>query len=141
MRLLVKNLFPFFILLFVVMGCTEAARQESRERAEREQIEQKAEEAREAIVERLNKRFDSRPDCIFKFHASGSNSDRLEISNCSPTKTRIMPELVLTAGDRKELKSLGFDWVETTNWGGAFAFPTGLWRFNEDSTLRFITNK
>jgi hypothetical protein len=134
MRLLVKNLFPFFILLFVVMGCTEAARQELRESAEREQIERKTQEAREAIVERLNKRFDSRSDCIFKFRVSGLS---LEISSCSPTKARILPEQVLTAGDRKELKSLGLGWVETTNRGGA----TEVWGFNEDLTLHFISYK
>jgi hypothetical protein len=116
------------------MGCTEAARQEYRESAERERIERKTQEAREAIVERLNERFDLRSGCIFEFRVSGLT---LQISSCSPTKARILPEEVLSAEDRKELKSLGLGWVETTNRGGA----TEMWGFNEDLTLHSISYK
>ncbi len=81
MKLLVKNLFPFFILLFVVMGCTKLARQAPGKLEEQEKV-----------IEILNKQFDLRKadrtarqvvqgiefDCSFKFR-EGIEDDKITL--------------------------------------------------------------
>lgn len=138
MKFLALKLLPFFILLFVVMGCTEEVRRQNREKAETEAREKKAINAREDIAEQLSKEFDSRPDCLFRFQALGEQSKTLLIKNCAPTTARIKPELVLTPENRTKLKSLGFEEVEVDSWESAFRSYTSLYQFNDDGTLHFV---
>jgi hypothetical protein len=142
MKLLVKKVLPFLILLFAVLGCSEEARRQSREKAEAEAVVQKAVDARKAFAKQLSDKFDREPrECLFKFQTLMSSGKTLLIKNCAPTTARIKPEQVLTAEDRKNLKSLGFDEIDVDSWESAFKSQTEVWLFNEDSSLRSVSYK
>ncbi len=141
MKLSVKKLLPFLILLFVSLGCTEEARRQSREKAEAKALEQKAEKAREAIADQLSKKFDIYPDCLFRFWTGGSQSKTLYVKNCSPKKGITKPDDFLEAEDRKNLKTLGFEEIEIDSWESAWKAYTTLWQFNDDATLSFVKYK
>ncbi len=141
MRLSVKKLLPFLVLLFVVLGCTEEARRQSRESAEAEARESKAEKAREAFADGLSKKFDIYPDCLFRFSTGGTREKRLYAKNCNPKRGITQPQEFLEAEDRMTLKNLGFEEIEIDSWESAMKAYTTLWQFNEDASLRFVGYK
>jgi hypothetical protein len=113
MKLLVKNLFPFFVLLFVVMGCTEAARQDRAKFQEREKV-----------IELLNKQFDLRKadrtvyqvakgiefDCRFKFYMEKWANDKLLFAEfCESTPSNASLADILTPENLALLKNSGFE--------------------------------
>ncbi len=123
--MLVRNLFPFFILLFIVMGCTEAARQERFKSEERGKI-----------VGVLNKQFSLRDkdrtvyqvvngiefDCSFKFRLGDRNDNTvryigdktLAVSFCESTSEFIKKSklvMVLTPENVSLIKNAGFEQV------------------------------
>ncbi len=120
MKLLVRNLFPFLILFFVVMGCTEAARQDRAKFKERERV-----------IELLNKQFDLRKadrtvyqvtkgiefDCRFKFYMEKWANDKLLFAEfCESTSEHTRKEeklaAVLTPENLTLLKNAGFEKIE-----------------------------
>jgi hypothetical protein len=117
MKFSVKNLFPFFILLFVVIGCnqmTEQERAKSKAMQEADEREDRAESRREELATSLSKiyDFDSVGRCVYMFSTSGSRSKKLTVSPCLlVAHTRIKGEYILTS-HREELKKLGFEALE-----------------------------
>jgi hypothetical protein len=115
MKLLVRNLFPFFILLFVLMGCGMS----EQERAKYEE--------RKQVVEVLNKQFDLRDrireaaglrsyDCKFKFELGNEDGKTTLVvyfceSTSSATKERKLAD-VLTPENTALIKNAGFEQVK-----------------------------
>lgn len=118
MKLSVKPLLPFFILLFIVMGCSEAARRE------REAIK-----AREKVLVELNDYWKmptipaGEGDCIYKFSMSGVHSEILDVSPCKIMETRkIKSEEILADGRREKIKKVGFEELHIHQSGGQLEF-------------------
>jgi hypothetical protein len=120
MKLLVKNLLPFLILLFAVLGCTEAARQDHAKFKERERV-----------IEMLNEQFNLRKadrtvyqavkgiefDCRFKFYMEKWANDKLLFAEfCESTSEHTRKEeklaAVLTPENLTLLKNAGFEKIE-----------------------------
>lgn len=113
MKLLTRTLLPFFILLFVVMGCTEAARQDRAKFQEREKV-----------IELLNKQFDLRKadrtvrqvvkgiefDCRFKFYMEKWANDKLLFAEfCESTPESATSADILTPENLALIKNSGFE--------------------------------
>jgi hypothetical protein len=120
MKFSVKNLFPFFILLFAVVGCSSLATtlrdHDAKTKAmyEADEREERAESRREELATALSKLydFDSVGRCVYMFSTSGSGSKKLTVSAClSVAHRRIKGEHILTS-HRDELKKLGFEALE-----------------------------
>jgi hypothetical protein len=136
-----RMLLPLLVLVFVVMGCSEEARKQSRERAEIEASEAKAEKARDGVADELSEKFDIQPDCLFRFSTGGTRSKTLYVKNCSAKKGVTSPEQFLEVSDRQTLKRLGFEEIIITSWESAAKAYTTVYTFNEDSTLKFVGYK
>lgn len=136
-----RMLLPFLALLFVVMGCSEESRRQSRERAEVAARESKLEKDREAYAAALSKKFDIYPDCLFRFRAGGSQSKTFYAKNCNPKRGVTKPQEFLEPDDIDKLKSLGFEQVEIDSWESAWKAYTTLYKFGQNSTLEFVGYK
>ncbi len=116
MKLLVKKLLPFLILVFAVLGCTEAARQDRAKFNERERV-----------IELLNKQFDLRKadrtvhqvvkgvefDCRFKFYMEKWANDKLLFAEfCESTPSNASLADILTPENLTLLKESGFEKLE-----------------------------
>lgn len=120
MKLLIKKLLPFLILLFAVLGCTEAARQDRAKFKERERV-----------IELLNEQFNLRKadrtvrqvvkgiefDCRFKFYMEKWANDKLLFAEfCESTSEHTRKEeklaAVLTPENLALLKNAGFEKIE-----------------------------
>jgi cation diffusion facilitator CzcD-associated flavoprotein CzcO len=122
MPLPVKKILPFLILFLFVMGCTEEARQQRKERAEAEAREQKAVDARQAVVKELNDKYDipSEGLCLFRFIISGSNSKTLSAMACRMMgKRKALTTDILTAENIIKLKSVGFEKLDLSQRDGS----------------------
>jgi hypothetical protein len=128
MKLLVKNLFPFLVLFFVVMGCTEAARQQ------RAKLEE-----RERVIELLNKQFDLRKsdrtvyqvakgiefDCRFKFYMEKHANDKLLFAEfCESTPSDASLADITTPENLTLLRNSGFEKLELYKKGQIIGMAT-----------------
>jgi hypothetical protein len=106
MKLLVKNLFPFFILLFVVMGCQS-------------QAEMDGYRERNRVAEVLNQQFDRRDrvreaaglrtyDCRFQFRAQYSDDKILLARLCESSPRVANISDILTPQNVALIKNAGF---------------------------------
>ncbi len=106
MKLLVKNLFPFFVLLFVVIGCKSEA-------------EMDASKERRRVAEVLNKQFDLRDplrkaaglptyDCRFQFRAQYSDDKILLARLCESSPPAANIPDILTPQNLALIKNAGF---------------------------------
>jgi hypothetical protein len=118
MKLLVQKLLPFLILLFAVLGCSEAGRQKHAKFEEREKV-----------IELLNAKFSLRDsatvdqvvrgisfDCRFKFYMEKWANDKLLFvefceSTSSAVKERKLAD-VLTPENLALLKNAEFERIE-----------------------------
>jgi hypothetical protein len=106
MKSLVKNLFPFFILLFVVMGCQS-------------QAEMDGYRERNRVAEVLNQQFDRRDrvreaaglrtyDCRFQFRAQYSDDKILLARLCESSPRVANISDILTPQNVALIKNAGF---------------------------------
>ncbi len=106
MKLLVKNLFPFFILLFVVIGCQS-------------QAEMDGYQERKRVAEVLNEQFDRRDrvreaaglrtyDCRFQFRAQYSDNKILLARLCESSPLTATISDILTPQNVALIKNAGF---------------------------------
>jgi hypothetical protein len=106
MKLLVKNLFPFFVLVFVVMGCQSQADMDARRERDR-------------VAEVLNKQFDLRDklremagrasyDCRFQFRAQYSDNKILLARLCESSPSVANISDILTSDNVAMIKGAGF---------------------------------
>ncbi len=106
MKLLVKNLFPFFILFFVVMGCQS-------------QAEMDGYKERSRVAELLNKQFDLRDplrkaaglptyDCRFRFRPQYSDNKILLVKLCESSPPAANIPDILTPQNLALIKNAGF---------------------------------
>lgn len=119
MKLLVKKLFPFLILVFAVAGCTEQAREDSRQR--RAELEK-----REKVAELLNGQFDLSKggrtatqvakgikfDCRFKFRVDSRKNEVLIARLCESSPESANLGDILTPGNVDFIKNSGFEEVK-----------------------------
>jgi hypothetical protein len=113
-----RVLLPFLVLLFVVMGCSEEARQQHREDAERQKQIDAQISARKEFANKTSEEFElpGSRRCVADFYAEGVESKTLRIRPCSALTERgekINLRKVFEPETMREVKRLGFTTMET----------------------------
>jgi hypothetical protein len=114
MRLSVKKLLPFLVLLFVVMGCTEGMKKQIKEDTER----RNQADARTEFADKISKKFElpGSRRCVADFYAEGEENKTLTVRPCSFLEERnekIDLYNLFDSGTMQEVKRLGFTTMET----------------------------
>jgi hypothetical protein len=121
-------LLPFLVLLFVVMGCSEEARRQQREDAERQKQVDAQIAAREKFADEISKKFElpGSRRCVIDFFAEGDESKTLHLRACSFMDERgekIKLHKVFDSGTMQEVKRLGFTKMTTKEGGETVYIP------------------
>lgn len=124
MPIFMKKLLPFFIFLFFISGCTEAARQQQREAAEL----QKQADARDEFTTKLTHKFElpGSRRCVVTFRTEGKDNKTLRVDPCSLLEERgekIDLYKVFDKETMQEVKRLGFTRMETERDGKTIYIP------------------
>lgn len=123
-----RILLPFLALLFVVMGCTEEARQQHRAEAERQKQIDAEISARKEFANKTSNKFElpGSRRCVADFYAEGVESRTLRIRPCSVLTERgekINLRKVFDPETMREVKRLGFTTMETVQDGKTTYIP------------------
>jgi len=124
MRLSVKKLLPFLVLLFVVMGCTEGMKKQIKEDTER----RNQADARTEFADKISKKFElpGSRRCVVDFFAEGEENKTLRARPCSFLEERNEKIDLYNLFDREtmqEAKRLGFTTMETERGGKTVFIP------------------